>query len=473
LILDGVITLREEELTPKQWKNLLPALRVRDRSGNVLEAFDHRADVGKVVIPRGALDLLNVPLQIDDRRSRPVLPKLRHVKELDANDFTGQRDAVKMMVEKEQGQLRMGTGSGKTTVGVAFAAACGTRTLVYAHTRAIMQQWIDRAREEVPGIEVGTIQGDNCSIGHITVAMVQTIVQRYLDAGPEFWDQFGALIVDEAHHAAALGQEVAINACPAYYRFGFTASEKRSDGLMPLVRFNVGPVIYKQKFKPQVEIKVRPIKSNFHSRYNATRWTKLVAELVNDDERNKMIADLIAKEAERETACVLVLSRQISHLEKIAEHLPDSLSGHYAIVTGQLSQRRQRDYLEAMRLGDLRVVLGTQLFEEGVDVPRIDRVVFAYPGTDITTLQKVGRGARKFDGKRETVVLDIVDANVAVLVRQWDERRTWYRSTGTIEVGKMEQHDEGRVTNGVEKEQGGKLLAALREAVGRGSRAAR
>jgi superfamily II DNA or RNA helicase len=182
-----------------------------------------------------------------------------------------------------------------------------------------------------------------------------------------------------------------------------------------------------------VPIEVQPVFSKYRSSYSASFYTKLVAQLVRDEERNQLVADVTARQV-RKGNSVLVLSRQIKHLELIAERLPEELEGHYAIVTGRLHPREREEMIEALRDGSLRCVLGTQIFEEGVDVPRLNRVVLAFPGTDVTTLQKVGRATRSFEGKTMSLVIDVVDPDVPVLKRQWGERKHWYEKTAKIRV---------------------------------------
>lgn len=426
MVVGSTIRLDTRELTRAQWRALFHALTFVDADGNEVMAFDHRDE--EVILPRGAFDLIPEVEEVIDETSLPKMPKLAYVKELDTHGFTGQKDAVRAMFKYQQGQMRMPTAFGKTSVGCAFIAACGTRTLVVVHTKDLMRQWVDRAREEIPGIDVGTIQGDNSKVGHLTVATVQTIRDRYLGKGDKFWRQFGALIIDEHHHAASQSYEWLLNVCPAYYRFGFSASSKRSDGRYKLVRFNVGPVIYKVPFKSQVEVEVQPIFTNFRSHYNAAQWTKVVRELVNDEERNKLIASVVEREVLADNS-VAVLSRQIKHLHLIAEQFTEEMDGRYAVITGHLSGRKREEMLDAMRDGSLACVLATQLLEEGVDIPRLNRIALAFPGTDITVLQKVGRVSRRFEGKKLSICYDFVDPHVAVLARQYGQRKSWYKQS--------------------------------------------
>jgi len=434
VIVDSVLTLKRDELSRKEWKKLLTKLTFTDKEDCEVTAYDFIPAKKIVRIPRGAWNLVPEHVDITDLRSCPSMPKLRFAKTLDDTGFEGQEAAVAAMFKYVQGQVIVGTGRGKTELAFAFIAACRTRTLVVVHTHDLFKQWIDRAAESVPGLSVGRVQGGVCEIGQVTIATAQTL-RKYIRAGGKFWRQFGCLIVDEAHHAAAETWEWICNVCPAYYRFGLTASERRSDGRHPLVKFNVGPVIYKLKFKPPIPMVVIPVGTGHRARYSAQQYSKLVRDIVQDQERNKQIADLASKEVENGRT-VLVLSRQIKHLESIMGHMTVGA----AIVTGRLVKSDRNNAIKDMKNGDLRCILGTQLFEEGVDIPRLDCIILAFPGTAITVLQKVGRGSRLHPGKTDTIIYDIVDDMVPVCIRQWEERKSWYKATSNMTIGKAVQY---------------------------------
>lgn len=451
--IDSTIRVDTEELSKKDWVKLLDQLTFVDKDEQEWCAYTHFVGAGYVRMARGALDLIPKGLDIVDGRVRPKLPKLPYVKELDANGFTGQKAAVKAMFENAQGQVRIPTGGGKTSIGCAFMAASCTRSLVLVHTKDLLDQWVSRAEEEIPGVDVGVIQGANNKIGHITVATMQTVRERYLK-DERFWRRFGCLIVDESAHAANDSYTWILNSCPAYYRFGLSASEKRSDGMEKLIRYNIGPVIYKMPFRSQVPIEVQPVKSNFRPSYGASQYTQLVRQLVNDEGRNAMIARIVEREVEQGHT-VLVLSRQIAHMELIADKMTLAMDGRVALVHGR--SRLRREMIEQLRTGELRCVIGSQIFEEGVDVPRLDRVVLAFPGTDVTTLQKVGRATRRHEGKEMSVVIDVVDHHSPVLGRQYMSRKSWYREA-KIPVRKM---IDGRRTDGNQVERGRLSISSL------------
>jgi superfamily II DNA or RNA helicase len=465
--LDSRITVRTDELTEREWRKLFTRLTFTDAEGYEVSAFQHRSGRGVVEMPRGAWDMLPSHVDVIDMRSRPKMRKVAYRKQLDAPGYEGQSEAVMAMFEREQGQVIAPPGRGKTEIALAFAATCRTRVLVVVHTHDLMKQWIDRAQQSVPGMAVGKIQGNTCQVEHLTIATAQTL-KRHLRDGGAFWRQFGAIVIDEAHHAAAETWEWLLNVCPAYYRFGVTASEKRSDGRQALVRFNIGPVIYKLKFESQVPMTVVPVKTGFKTRYNGQQYTRILQELVKDAERNRRTAELAIKEISAGNS-VLVLSRQIAHLEAIyAEMNQVAPDGEYnfneqaEIVTGQIPRGKRDKYISALRDGSLRCILGTQLFEEGVDVPRLNRIILAFPGTEITALQKVGRGSRQSEGKTETIIYDMLDDLVRVLAKQYLRRKTWYQSVG-IKVDKVKEARNAQAKEPAKKK-GRKLLAQFQVA---------
>jgi superfamily II DNA or RNA helicase len=205
----------------------------------------------RVVIPRGALSMLPqkrplvAPLQIEqDGRSLPRMPKLGFQVELDGEGFSGQQDALKAMLREKQGLIVRQPGSGKTQIALAFIATANTPTLVVVHTNDLKQQWQEYAQRAIPSIKLGNLREP----GHLTIATVQTL-KRYTLNGDNFWSQWGAIVIDECHHSSANSWEWVLNVSRAYYRFGFTATERRADGREPLVQFLVGPVIHKQRFR--------------------------------------------------------------------------------------------------------------------------------------------------------------------------------------------------------------------------------
>jgi Fanconi anemia group M protein len=65
-----------------------------------------------------------------------------------------------------------------------------------------------------------------------------------------------------------------------------------------------------------------------------------------------------------------------------------------------MSQEEQKEIISDFKSGKYNVLLATSVAEEGIDIPEVDLVVFYEPvPSEIRTIQRKGRTARKFKGK--------------------------------------------------------------------------
>jgi|SRR5215471_1118044 len=442
MIVSNFIHIGFDELHVKEREHLEKSLTFMTDDGDVIMCYRKLVYRGKYVLPRGAWNLLPDHVMYEDRRTCPKLPKLNFILKLDDVDrdqrYEGQQAAVEAMFDNEQGLIIRPPGTGKTQIALKFIAECETRTLVLVHTKDVFDQWVSYIERSIPELkgEVGEIRGPVCKIGHVTVAMVQTLV-NYIEAKPKsWWAQFGCLIADEAHHVSAPTWEGVVNTCPARYRFGFTASPTRADGKHPTMKFIIGPVIHRQKFSSPVALTVEPIKTDFRFRYRgAFDWARLLNALVVDDARNDQIGGVINEEVAAGNS-VLVLSRRIEHLERIAERV----DGGCEILTGKRSAKERRQVLADFRSGKLRCLLATQLADEALDVQRLNRVVLTHPGKhEGRLIQQIGRAIRTHPDKQDAVIYDFTDVRVGVLRRQWNERKRAYKASkiSTRKTGRL------------------------------------
>lgn len=425
MIVGSKISIGYDELPERRWSKLLKELTFVNGNQEVVECYRQLYTKEKFLIPRGAWHYVH-DLDYVDRRVKPRAKFHSNFQvELDAvhldKRFAGQSAAVGAMLDYEQGQIIRPPGTGKSQIVLAFVSMCGTPALVIVHTEDILQQWVEYAQEAMPDIEIGVIRGKEHEVGQLTIGTIQTL-RNFTDK--HFWKQFGAVIADEAHHGAAPTWEQTINRCPAFYRFGFTASETRADGMHPALKHIFGPVIHKQKFSSPVKLSVEPVRTSFYFGYRgAFDWMPLLNKLVTDDKRNEQIAEVVNGEIV-EGNSVLVLSRRIEHLERIAEQI----NGEAEILTGKRSRVDRKRILKDFRSGKIRCLLATQLADEALDVPRLNRVVLTHPGKhEGRIIQQIGRAIRTHPEKTDAVIYDIVDWRIGVLRRQWSERRRTYK----------------------------------------------
>ena len=276
---------------------------------------------GSVEMPRGAVVALrrrlaevNETLEFDDRRCVHAAAGLRAMVQLRPY----QADAVQRMRRSVQGLLVLPPGGGKTVTGIAAAAAIDQPTLIIVHTHELLDQW-QETTQRILNLEVGVVSEGTCAPRAITVGMVQTLVRLPIDELDALGRRFGCVIVDEAHHTPASTFQSVLGRMPARYRFGLTATPAREDGLTPLVDLTLGVTLFEVAYADLVAAgyldapEVRLVYTRFNFDYDGPEdYHDCMMALVEDVERNTLVADLAAREA-HDGHTVLVLSARVAH----------------------------------------------------------------------------------------------------------------------------------------------------------------
>jgi len=431
---DSCIRFREADLPPRVVETLRRQLSFpnpayvqqvrfqRSTRGISPELCMLREDGGELVMPRGAVSLVRVlcDARFSDHRSRGEQTGSRSVRD---RLRPYQRRVLRSMLSTTQGCVLAPCGSGKTTIGVALIAELGRSAVVLVHTRDLADQWL--ASFAAAGIDAGMVGDGEERVCQVTVATVQTLVRRI----PNGISTAGVVLVDEAHHTPASTFRQVLEAFPARWRYGLTATPKRSDGLTPLLQLCIGPTLAEVTHEELVKggwlvvPEVRPVATGVEPA--SGDYAAVVAELVEHKGRNVQIVGMAADLAEAGRT-VLVLSNRVDHCQALADGL---LAADFraAALTGKTPKARRASTLEAFRDGRLEVLCATSLADEGLDVPRLSAVILALPSrAEGRTVQRLGRLMRPHPGKAQPILLDLVDDH-PITRAQWRERRRAYR----------------------------------------------
>mgnify|MGYP006293367347 CR=1 FL=1 len=391
------------------------------------------------VLPRGYLARLwNVcrlmpPLKnYTDNRRRIYGPKFQNKTSL--RDY--QIPAIQQAKNWEQGIIKMPCGSGKTETALAIVAELQQPTLWITHTVDLLKQSMDRAIKNLglEGGEIGVIQGKNFSIGtHMTFATVQTLSKRDLS---EIKDKFGCIVIDECHLVfkdyknTRMFQSV-ISQFPAHYRFGVTASDYRSDGLINTMYHVIGPTLYEVTDNqllasghiviPRVEFYETDF-SYTPQEDEMLNVKKMLEKMCQDGRRNSILLNILTHDI-KQNDCCLVLGDSLKHLEQLS-NIVNQPSKKAAYINGTTPKKAREKALEGMRSGEYTYLFATyQLAKLGLDIPRLNKLVFATPKKDKTSIQQsVGRIMRPFPGKEKPIVYDLYDVSIPQL-RYWARDR--------------------------------------------------
>ena len=98
----------------------------------------------------------------------------------------------------------------------------------------------------------------------------------------------------------------------------------------------------------------------------------------------------------------------IKHAEFMADEF--NMAGIKSIALTRNSDSNERkEAIEKIRKGNIKFIFTVDLFNEGVDIPEINTILFLRPTESLTIfLQQLGRGLRLADGKECLTVLDFI-----------------------------------------------------------------
>ena len=407
-----------------------------------LYLYETRGD--KLVLPYGVLR--NIWSMVDTRNARTGFQYAEPIDygcKIPLYDY--QEKAVEEVYWKQYGILQSPAGSGKTQMAIELIARLGKRALFLTHTRDLLQQSKDRAKQYMGEALLGTITEGKVNIGNgITFATVQTMCNLDLAQYKDMWD---VIIVDECHRVAGTPTAVSqfskvLNSLAARHKYGLSATVHRSDGLIKATFALLGDVVYTVPTEAVADkimkVGICPVPTGIGisraclNTDGTLNYAKLIGHLTESDERNLRIVECIV---ENRLKPALILSDRLGHLEKLMSMLPADMREDAVMVSGKMTTKKGKAEREQaiadMRTGEKRYLFATySLAKEGLDVPRLERLYMATPQKDYAVItQAIGRIARTSKGKEDPVVYDFVD-DIQYLVKAYKKRCTTYRKNG-------------------------------------------
>lgn len=374
--------------------------------------------------------------------SSSIVPSLgRHpefVQTMTTNLRPEQVEALNAIFKYQRGVIHLPTGSGKTLIFLSLIQELPkeTEVLIIVHTQDLLTQTFQRANEMFPG-QVGVIGGGEVDVRRINIGMIQTLYR--LNIKDAFKD-LDVVIADEQHHISSFKGTYAqvLEQLPnTPMRLGFTGTLPYiSEGKMATEGL-IGPVIFSKSIqevkslaKPKIILKKVPYSQDV----NELRTYQDVYELgvVFNSKRNRMILD-DAQEDVNAGRTVLILVTKIKHgqnlLELAESRYPFQIDFVYGKTTKDVRAQIKADLEEKL----IPVVIADSVWREGIDIPSLGSVINAAGGkSEIMTIQGVGRGLRKVEGKDEVIIRDYFDNSHRFFINHFGERVCLYFEEGWL-----------------------------------------
>ena len=409
-----------------------------------------------LALPRGCEDAVttllrekNVAYRFEDKTNNGRTISIHFNGELRYN----QQEAVNTLATNNTGILSATTAFGKTVAAIGLIAEHSVNTLILVHTKALLDQWVQRLEQflvidDVLVIEkgkhkknlspIGTLSSTGNKLhGIIDIALMQSCMTDG-EVKP-FVKDYGLVIADECHHVSAVNFEQILKAVNARYVYGLTATPIRKDGHQPIIFMQCGPIRYNADAKAQMRDQsfqrllvprftpFRPVSGEDLS------FTKVVQLLTEDEYRNLFIVKDVIK-ALKEGRSPIILTSRTAHVEILSDLLKPHCPNIVTLVGSESTKekRQKMEHLQSIPSSDSLVIIATGKYVgEGFDYARLDTLFLVSPvAWKGIVAQYAGRLHREFDGKQDVQIYDYIDIRVPVCESMYRKRLKGYASIG-------------------------------------------
>ena len=259
------------------------------------------------------------------------------------------------------------------------------------------------------------------SIDHLFMSIQTFNSQSFTEkTTPDFYDY---IIVDEFHHAAAPTYQKLL----AYYQpkilLGLTATPERMDGKSILPYFN-NRIAAEIRLPEAIDRKLLSPFQYFgvtdtvdldslkwaNGGYDRTELSNLytLSGAVANRRADLVISSLLKYVTDIDAVKGLGFCVTVEHARFMANYF-NGRGIPSLCLTGQSSDEERKSAKEQLVSGQVRFIFVVDIYNEGVDIPEVNTVLFLRPTESLTIfLQQLGRGLRLSEGKECLTVLDFI-----------------------------------------------------------------
>ena len=319
----------------------------------------------------------------------------------------------------DKGLVVVATGIGKTYL-AAFDSAKYNRVLFVAHREEIIKQAAQSFKNVRNSDDIGFFYSNQKDTKNSFIfALVQTLgKEQYLNEEYFSKDYFDYIIVDEFHHAVSSNYKKIIDYFTPKFLLGLTATPERLDSkdVFALCDYNM---VYEVRLKDAIN-KGWLVPFRYYGIYDETvnyedidykngkYDDKQLEEALMLNKRGEVILNHYLKYNSKRAIGFCTSRHHAEYMAKVFNENNIPSAAVYSGEKGEYSEERNIA-LSKLTSGELKVIFSVDMFNEGLDVPAIDMVMFLRPTQSPTIfLQQLGRGLRKFKDKKYLNVLDFI-----------------------------------------------------------------
>ena len=351
----------------------------------------------------------------------------------DIRPYSYQQEILdKLKVEREifkkyKNLVIAATGVGKTVISAFdYKNFClenkkkANRLLFVVHREEILKQARDTFRVIMKDNNFGELMvGNNNpeSLEHLFVS-IQSLNSKDLTKITSE-DYYDFIIVDEFHHAAAPSYQKLLNYYKPKVLLGLTATPERADN-KDIFKYFEDRISGEIRLPEAIDRKLlSPFQyfavsdsvdlSDLKWQRNGYSISELNNLYIGDDKRvNEIVRSLNKYVTDINEVIALGFCVSKEHAKFMAQRFNEK--GIPSIALTDESKKEERNNAKKMLVsGEIKFIFVVDLYNEGVDIPEINTILFLRPTESLTVfLQQLGRGLRLHENKECLTVLDFV-----------------------------------------------------------------
>ncbi|HNW88113.1 MAG TPA: helicase-related protein [Bacteroidales bacterium] len=210
----------------------------------------------------------------------------------------------------------------------------------------------------------------------------------------------------------------------AKYKFGFSATPKRGDGLTQVIHYATGPTIHVVPKEQLVDVLIKPSYKVVETSYtypllSSSEYQYMISDLSANFERNSFIQNYWIENYSGKSTIMLCL--RLTQLNALHSFFPNN-----SVMLHSLMKKADRKKaIDQITTGEKEIVISTYgLFSTGIDVPRLEVLMLCAPiRSEIKLKQSAGRLMRLHQGKTSASIVDFADKKIDLLKYQFFGRQ--------------------------------------------------
>jgi len=341
------------------------------------------------------------------------------------------------------GVINAATNAGKTLIASAIHKSYkGIKTIVLLNSTDLFNQGLREFPELLPDTDIGFIKGQKYQKwGDFTIAMVQTLsrdIRRYRNKLLEY----DVCIIDECDLADnKTYRNIITKMYHTSVRVGmsgtvYLSSLKKHQLKNNNIRSFFGDELFKISKKELIKkghssnlvIKMLPggkgeaVPGDYRQEYSNI--------ISNNIYRENKVIERLHFNISRGRIPILVVCQYHEHVERLFHKVNEEFSADFSVRYAHHKIKDRKDIFNDFRLGKIDILISSMIVKRGQNLPLIKVIINAAGGDSHENVSQImGRGERKHESKKKTIIEDFFDDG-KYLSRHSKHRISFYRKEG-------------------------------------------